>query len=163
MFTDVSSRPPVPSDVLDAARRANWWVQRRARCWGIEVSSAEGFAISLEHGWQGFSEGKNPFTCACTAAAYWARLERENGERVCQMPLGFEVSVDRDPSDIADFDAIEVRSLLDCLPSRQRELAVLLAEGYTQREIAAQWGISEPRVCQLKAVLRERLAEYLRR
>ena len=160
MSTNVSSDPAVPSFVMEAARNANWWVQRRASRWGTDVSSPEGFAISLGLAWQAFTEGKDSFTCACSGTAYWARQERENAERVCYMPSEPQFSVGGDPVADAALDTVEVRSLLDCIPSRLKKLAILLFEDYTQREIARLWRISTARVHQLVDSLRESIRKH---
>ena len=61
--------------------------------------------------------------------------------------------------DIADevVGRIDAERLLATMSPRETELVVALADGWRLRHVAARWGQSEARACQIRKQLRERL------
>ena len=62
--------------------------------------------------------------------------------------------------DIADEAAgrVDAERLLATMSPREAELAVALTDGFRLHHVAARWGRTEARACQIRKHLRERLA-----
>ena len=92
--------------------------------------------------------------------ANWLREERRHLDHECAFDIeddGEKVVLENEwpagadsADDDAHLDALRLRELLPLLPPQQKQVIGFLLQDFTERDIAARLGISQPRVNQIK-------------